>query len=43
MRIVLDASIALAWLIARAERMEAVLADRAFDKVSAYGADVPAF
>ena len=43
MRIVLDASIALAWLIARAERTEAVLADRAFDKVSAYGADVPAF
>jgi len=42
-RIVLDASIALAWLIARAERMEAVLADRAFDKVTAYGADVPAF
>jgi predicted nucleic acid-binding protein len=42
-RIVLDASIALAWLIARAERTEAVLADRAFDKVTAYGADVPAF
>ena len=43
MRIVLDASIALAWLIARAERTEVVLADRAFDKVTAYGADVPAF
>ena len=43
MRIVLDASIALAWLMARAERTEAVLADRAFDKVTAYGADVPAF
>lgn len=43
MKIVLDASIALAWLMARADKAEAVLADRAFDKVSAYGAEVPAF
>lgn len=43
MKIVLDASIALAWLVARADRTEAVLAERAFDKVNAYGAEVPAF
>jgi predicted nucleic acid-binding protein len=42
-KIVLDASIALAWLIVRSEKTESVLADRAFDKVSAYGAEVPAF
>jgi predicted nucleic acid-binding protein len=34
---------ALAWLIARADRTDAALADRAFDRVSAYGAEVPAF
>lgn len=33
---------ALAWLIARADRTDAALADRAFDRVSAYGAEVPA-
>jgi predicted nucleic acid-binding protein len=42
-KIVLDASLVLAWLVMRPERTEAVLADRAFDKVSAYGAEVPAF
>jgi predicted nucleic acid-binding protein len=41
-RFVLDASMALAWLIARADRTDAALADRAFDRVSAYGAEVPA-
>jgi predicted nucleic acid-binding protein len=39
---VLDASMALAWLIERADRTEAALADRAFDEVSASGAQVPA-
>lgn len=43
MKMVLDASMALSWLMARAEKPEAVLADRAFDKVGAYGAEVPAF
>jgi predicted nucleic acid-binding protein len=43
MKIVLDASIALAWLMARPDKADAVLADRAFDKVAAYGAVVPAF
>lgn len=43
MKIILDASLSLAWLMMRPERVEAVLADRAFDKVSAYGAEVPAF
>ena len=43
MKIILDASLSLAWLMMRPERAEAALADRAFDKVSAYGAEVPAF
>ena len=43
MKIILDASLSLAWLMMRPERTEAALADRAFDKVSAYGAEVPAF
>ncbi|HUV68027.1 MAG TPA: type II toxin-antitoxin system VapC family toxin [Terracidiphilus sp.] len=43
MKIVLDASLSLSWLMMRPERTEAMLADRAFDKVSAYGAEVPAF
>lgn len=42
MSIVLDASMALAWLIDRADRAEAALADRAFGEVSAFGAQVPA-
>lgn len=42
MTIVLDASMALAWLIVRADPTEAALADRAFNAVSAYGAPVPA-
>jgi predicted nucleic acid-binding protein len=40
--IVLDASMALAWLIVRADRTEAALADRAFGEVNAHGAHVPA-
>jgi predicted nucleic acid-binding protein len=39
---VLDASMALAWLIERADRTEAALADWAFDEVRASGAQVPA-
>jgi predicted nucleic acid-binding protein len=42
MSIVLDASMALAWLIARADKAEAVLAKRAFGQVRASGAQVPA-
>jgi predicted nucleic acid-binding protein len=42
-KIVLDASMALGWLIARTDRTEAALAEQAFSKVSAYGAEVPAF
>ena len=42
MRIVLDASMALAWLIDRADRTEAALAQLAFGEVSASGAQVPA-
>lgn len=42
MSLVLDASMALAWLIDRADRAEAVIAQRAFDEVSASGAQVPA-
>jgi predicted nucleic acid-binding protein len=40
--IVLDASMALAWLLVRADRIEAALAQRAFHEVSATGAQVPA-
>jgi predicted nucleic acid-binding protein len=40
--IVLDASMALAWLIVRADGTEAALANRAFGEVSANGAEVPA-
>jgi len=40
--IVLDASMALAWLIERADPAEATLARKAFNKVSASGAQVPA-
>jgi len=40
--IVLDASMALAWLIVRADPSEAALAERAFREVSAHGAEVPA-
>jgi predicted nucleic acid-binding protein len=40
--IVLDASMALAWLIERVDRTEAALAQRAFGEVSASGARVPA-
>jgi predicted nucleic acid-binding protein len=39
--IVLDASMALAWLIVRADPAEAALADRAFGEVNAHGAHVP--
>ena len=42
MSIVLDASMALAWLIVRADGTEAALANRAFGEVSANGAEVPA-
>ena len=42
MTIVLDASMALAWLIVRADPKEAAVADQAFGEVSAYGAHVPA-
>ena len=42
MRIVLDATMALAWLIDRADRTEAALARQAFGEVSAFGAQVPA-
>ncbi len=42
MSIILDASMALAWLIERADRTEAALAQRAFAEVSASGARVPA-
>lgn len=42
MTIVLDASMALAWLIVRADPREATLADEAFGQVSTYGAHVPA-
>jgi predicted nucleic acid-binding protein len=40
--IVLDASMALAWLIARADKIESALAVEAFGEVSANGAVVPA-
>jgi predicted nucleic acid-binding protein len=40
--LVLDASMALAWLIERVDRKEAALARRAFDEVSATGSQVPA-
>jgi predicted nucleic acid-binding protein len=40
--IVLDASMVLAWLLVRADRTEAALAQRAFSEVSATGAQVPA-
>jgi predicted nucleic acid-binding protein len=39
---VLDASMALAWLITRADKAEASLAKRAFNRVLASGAQVPA-
>lgn len=42
MSIVLDASMALAWLIERVDPAEAALARKAFNKVSASGAQVPA-
>ncbi len=42
MNLVLDASMALAWLIERADPAEASLARRAFGNVSASGAQVPA-
>lgn len=42
MTLILDASMALAWLIVRADRAEAALADRAFGEVGASGAVVPA-
>ncbi len=42
MSIVLDASMALAWLIGRADPAEAVLAQQAFAEVSASRAEVPA-
>ncbi len=42
MSIVLDASMALAWLIERADPAEASLARQAFDEVNANGARVPA-
>ena len=42
MRIVLDASMTLAWLIDRADRTEAALARQAFGEVRAFGAQVPA-
>ena len=42
MNLVLDASMALAWLIVRVDQAEAALADRAFGAVSANGAQVPA-
>lgn len=42
MSIVLDASMALAWLIDRADRTEGALAQQAFYEVSAKGAQVPA-
>ena len=42
MNIVLDASMALAWLIVRADGTEAALANRAFGEGSANGAEVPA-
>jgi predicted nucleic acid-binding protein len=40
--VILDASMALAWLIVRADPAEAALADRAFGEVTANGALVPA-
>lgn len=42
MSIVLDASMALSWLIDRADRSEAALAQRAFGEVNLTGAQVPA-
>lgn len=42
MNIVLDASMALSWLIERADPTEAALAHRTFGEVSASGAEVPA-
>ena len=42
MRIVLDASMTLAWLVDRADRTEAALARQAFGEVRAFGAQVPA-
>lgn len=42
MSLVLDASMALAWLIVRADPAEAALAKLAFGEVNASGADVPA-
>lgn len=41
MSIVLDASMALAWLIDRADRTEAALASQAFDELISTGAQVP--
>ncbi|MGB6689506.1 MAG: type II toxin-antitoxin system VapC family toxin [Terracidiphilus sp.] len=41
MKIVLDASMALGWLIHRADAGEAALARQAFVEVSVHGADVP--
>jgi predicted nucleic acid-binding protein len=40
--IVLDASMALSWILKRADQAEAALSRHAFDKVSATGAQVPA-
>lgn len=42
MTLVLDASMALAWLILRADATEAALANRAFVEVQSTGAQVPA-
>ena len=39
---ILDASMALAWLLIRTDQTEAALAQRAFSEVSATGAQVPA-
>lgn len=41
MKTILDSSMALAWLIARPDRDQATLAEQAFTKVAAYGAEVP--
>ena len=42
MKTVLDCSMALAWLIARPDRIEAGWAEQCFTRVAAYGAEVPA-
>lgn len=42
MSMVLDASMALAWLVKRADKAEVTLAKRAFGEVRANGAQVPA-